>query len=109
MEKLEERKHDAQKRTAEMQSRGFIKDEPAELRDFQKFIKVVDEILKKDDGHKFRMRVFRYLVHRINIIPDGFEIHFKVGESYIKVLTPTPCRMGLRLLIERIEKFKNVL
>lgn len=34
------------------------------------------------------MKIIRYLVHRINIIPDGFEVHFKVGESYVKTLTP---------------------
>ena len=26
-----------------------------------------------------------YLVHKIYILPDGFETHFKVGESYVKV------------------------
>jgi len=30
------------------------------------------------------MRVIRLLVHKIVVIPDGFEIHFNVGETYIK-------------------------
>ncbi len=33
------------------------------------------------------------MVYRI-IIPDGFEVHFKVGESYVKVLTPKLTGLG---------------
>jgi hypothetical protein len=57
----------------------------SKLQDFQRFLKAVSEILKRDDNLKIRQKVIRFLVHKINIIPDGFEVHFKVGESYVKV------------------------
>ncbi len=85
MEKLEEKKKEAQSKLAKMQSEGVIKDEPCELQDFQRFLKAVSEILRRDDNLKIRQRVIRLLVHKINIIPDGFEVHFKVGESYVKI------------------------
>ena len=28
--------------------------------------------------------MIRYLVHKINVLADGFEVHFRVGESYVK-------------------------
>jgi hypothetical protein len=31
------------------------------------------------------MKIIRLLVYKIHIIPDGFEAHFKVGESYVKI------------------------
>lgn len=85
MEKLEEKKCEAQSKLTEMQSAGFIKDEPCELQDFQRFLKALGEILRRDDNLKIRQKVIRHLVHKINIIPDGFEVHFKVGESYVKI------------------------
>ncbi len=85
MEKLEERKKEAQTKLSQMQSIGFIKDEPSELKDFQRFLKFVEELLKREDDIKIKQKVIRYLVHRVNILQDGFEIHFKVGESYVKI------------------------
>lgn len=85
MEKLEEKKKEAQGQLAKLQSSGFMKDEPCELRDFQRFLKALGEILRRDDNLKMRQKVIRLLVHKINIIPDGFEVHFKVGESYVKI------------------------
>ncbi len=55
------------------------------MQDFQRFLKAVSEILRRDDNLKIRQKVIRLLVHRVNIIPDGFEVHFKVGESYVKI------------------------
>ena len=85
MEKLEEKKREAQNKLAEMQSSGFVKDEPCELQDFQRFLKAMSEILRRDDNLKIRQKVIRYLVHKINVLADGFEVHFKVGESYVKI------------------------
>ena len=69
----------------QLQSAGFIKDEPCELQDFQRFLKAINSILKQDDNLKVRQKVIRYLVHKIYILADGFEVHFKVGESYVKI------------------------
>lgn len=85
MEKLEEKKKEAQNKITQMQSTGYIKDEPCEIQDFQKFLKSVRELLKREDNLKVRMKIIRLLVYKIHIIPDGFEAHFKVGESYVKI------------------------
>lgn len=85
MEKLEEKKREAQNALTQMQSSGFVKDEPCELQDFQRFLKAVSGILRQDDNLKIRLKVIRYLVHKINVLDDGFEVHFKVGESYVKI------------------------
>lgn len=85
MEKLEEKKREAQTKLTKIQSTGLVKDEPCELQDFQKFLKTMSEILRKDDNLKVRQKIIRYLIHKINIIEDGFEAHFKVGETYVKV------------------------
>lgn len=87
MEKLEERKLMAQKQISERQSKGIIKDEPADLRDFQSFTLAIKQLLRMEESNKIKIKIINYLVHRINIIPDGFEVHFKVGESYVKILT----------------------
>jgi hypothetical protein len=31
------------------------------------------------------MKIIRLLVHKILITPEGFEAHFKVGESFVKI------------------------
>lgn len=85
MEKLEEKKREAQNRLTEMHSTGFVQDEPCELQDFQKFLKALSDLLRRDDNIKIRQKIIRHLVHKINIIEDGFEAHFKVGETYVKV------------------------
>lgn len=85
MEKLEERKKEAQSKITELQSSGFIKDEPSELQDFQRFLKAIGGLLQSDDNPKIRLKIVRFLVHKVNVIPDGFEAHFKVGESYVKI------------------------
>lgn len=59
MEKLEERKREAQSKLSELQSSGFVKDEPCELQDFQRFLKAVSEILRRDDNLKVRQKVIR--------------------------------------------------
>ncbi len=85
MEKLEEKRRDAQTKLSRMQSDGFVKDEPAALGDYQLFLKAVSDLLKSDQNFKFRIKIIRFLVHKILIIPEGFEVHFKVGESYVKI------------------------
>ena len=85
MEKLEEKKREAQAKLAQLEASGVLKDEPSELQDFQRFLKIISAILQRADNLKVRMKVIRYLVHKIYILPDGFEAHFKVGESYVKV------------------------
>ena len=85
MEKLEERRKEAQENLTKLQSSGFIKDEPAQFQDFQRFLKALAEWLRKDDNPKVRQKLIRFLVHKITIIPDGFEAHFRVGESYVKI------------------------
>ncbi len=85
MEKLEEQRRDAQTKLSRMQSDGFVKDEPVSLSDYRLFLKAISDLLKSDQNLKFRIKVIRFLVHKIQIIPEGFEVHFKVGESYVKI------------------------
>ena len=73
--------------TISCSDRAIIKDELADLRDFRSLISAISQLLKKDESNKIKMKIINYLVHRINIIPDGFEVHFKVSESYVKILT----------------------
>ena len=42
MEKLENRKKEAQKKLSELESSGFVKDEPCEMKDFKKFLLVLE-------------------------------------------------------------------
>lgn len=85
MEKLESRKKEAQKKLSELESSGFVKDEPCEMKDFKKFLLVLEGLLQREDNLKMRQKIIRYLVNKIYVLPDGFEVHFNVGETYIKV------------------------
>lgn len=85
MEKLEGKKREAQNKLTEMESSGFVKDEPCELKDFKKFLLTVEGLLRMEDNLKIRQKIIRYLVNKIFVLPDGFEVHFNVGETYVKV------------------------
>ena len=52
MEKLEERKKEAQSKIAQMQSSGFVKDETCELHDLQRFLKAKKEHMIKQVNRK---------------------------------------------------------
>lgn len=54
MEKLEERKFNAQERIAALRESGVIRDEPAEIKDFEKFTQSLTAILASDDSLKVK-------------------------------------------------------
>ena len=85
MEKLEGHRREAEIRLAKLKDAGVLKDPPAEMRDFRIFLESVRDILKNSDESKLRAKVVQALVRKIVVNQDGFEIHFKVGETYIKI------------------------
>jgi hypothetical protein len=84
MEKLEVRKKDAMAALAKLRDTGVIKDEPASLRDFERFLRALREMLQESAAANIKARVIRALVKRVVITSEGFEVHFKVGENYVK-------------------------
>lgn len=87
MEKLEERKFKAQDRIAALRESGVMRDEPAEMRDFEKFTQSLKAILESEDSLKVKAKVIQALVSKIVVMREGLEIFFKVGESYVKLFT----------------------
>jgi hypothetical protein len=85
MEKLEEKKKQAQERLKKLQASGAFKDEPVPLQDYLRFLKAVGELMKNEEDVKFRSKVVRLLVDKLLIIPEGFEVYLRVGEGYTKV------------------------
>lgn len=85
MEKLEEKKKQAQDKLGKLQASGAFKDEPASLQDYLRFLKAVGELMKNEQDIKFRSKVVRLLVEKVLIIPEGFEVYFRIGEAYTKV------------------------
>lgn len=84
MEKLEGHKKAAEERLMKLREAGVVHDEPADMREFQKFLSVLVDWLRREDSPKIRMKIIRALVRKILITAEGFEIYFKVGEIYVK-------------------------
>jgi hypothetical protein len=85
MEKLEEKKKEAQNKLAQQQASGAFKDEPASLQEYLRFLKAVGELMKNESDVKFRSKIIRLLVDKVLIVPEGFEAYFRIGETYTKV------------------------
>jgi site-specific DNA recombinase len=84
MEKLEERKREAESQLVKLKASGVSREDPVGIRDFEKFLVCLKEIFDGNSAPKIRTRVIRALVKKVVITPEGFEAHFKVGETYVK-------------------------
>ncbi len=68
-----------------------MQDTPVELVDFKLFLETLSTWLEADSSAKVKSIIARYLVRRIEISPDGMQILFMAGETYVKcLLASTP-------------------
>lgn len=56
-----------------------------ELEDLKLFRKGLSELISKGElDLEMRSKIIKLIVHKIEIMKDGFEIHFHVGEAHYK-------------------------
>lgn len=104
MEKLELRKKEAVAKLAELNETGVIRDEPSDLKSFEKFTTALKEMLASNDDSKMKAQIVRALIRKILITPDGAEFYFKVGETHVKTLTHQWSKSAVDLSPSRDQK-----
>ena len=84
MEKLEQKKMEAQNALSRLESGAVVRDAPVDFGNFDRFRASLRGWIDGVDTAQAKSFVIRNLVNTIVVHPMGFEIFFRVGETYIK-------------------------
>jgi site-specific DNA recombinase len=102
MEKLEALKKDEQERLAHMPNQVQKIDLPMELSSYQEFLKGVKKL--KNLTPETRQKVVEQLIHKIEVKPDGFVVHYYVGRNQIRK-EPEKSGSSFQIQLNRSQKF----
>lgn len=83
MQKLEATKEAARRELDEMARQGVCADLPAGLKDYQDFLGALQAILAFGDSSVVRTRLIRWLVAKIEVLPNSFRLHYYIGKSHV--------------------------
>ena len=83
MERLEEIKKGEEERLAGVTDASQRKDVPTELPEFELFLTVLRTFSEEKAIQNYRAKIIEKLIHRVEVIPDGFKLYFHVGNSHI--------------------------
>lgn len=61
----------------------IVNEDPVSFENLEMFRKGLRSLIAKGEAdHNIKSAIIKTVVHKIEIYPDGFEIHFHVGESH---------------------------
>jgi site-specific DNA recombinase len=84
MQRLQEHKTIVQKELEKIMSSGDVTDFPASLKDYKNFCELIHEALLIQKDQDLRQRVIQMFVHKIEILPESYRLHYYVGKSHIE-------------------------
>ena len=90
MQKLEVMKTAAQKELEEMANAGYLADEPMALKDYQSYLAAIQNLLSFAEAPDLRAKIIQRLVHKVEVLPDSFRVHYYAGKSAFIPLDPEP-------------------
>jgi len=65
---------------------GDVTDIPAGLRDYNKFCELVRSFVFGDMSDEMKSRIVKLLVHKIEVFPESYRLHFYAGRDYLKLI-----------------------
>lgn len=84
MEKLEALKKEAELKLRQLESGGVAVGMPIELKSYEVFRERLRDFLKGNPVPEAKATIARYLIRWIKVHPDGFDINWALGDSYVK-------------------------
>ena len=84
MQKLEARKTEEQARIIKLQNQQITRDVPVPLKSYQSFLHQLALLADKANTESLKTKLLHKLTHKIQITPNGFKIHYRVGRDYIE-------------------------
>jgi len=92
MQELQELKTKAENQLSEIMRSGAQMDVPVAFSDYSVLISKVREILHGKEGDdELRHRIVQKLVHKVEVLPEGYRVHYFVGRNYV---VPTALEIG---------------
>jgi hypothetical protein len=65
---------------------GEVTDIPADLRDYNKFCELILSFVFGDMSDEMKSRIVKLLVHKIEVFPESYRLHFYAGRDYLKLI-----------------------
>lgn len=81
MQKLNDKKEEEETKLAEVRASGAVNEVPFGLMDYVDFCKAVNMIVGKNKETEIKNQILRRLIHKVEITPNTFKIHYFVGED----------------------------
>jgi hypothetical protein len=83
MQKLGEKKAELEEKLTELRSQQSMNELPATFEDYQAFCKSIRLMLGNESNGDFRNQILRKLIHKVEVTPSSYKIHYFVGENVI--------------------------
>jgi hypothetical protein len=84
MEKLEGLRNIEEERLSALKTQEVTADPPANLESYKDLLAGLKQLTNAPEGHVTRDRIVRSLIHKVEVTPDGFRLHFHLGRGYIE-------------------------
>jgi site-specific DNA recombinase len=85
MKRLEGIKEESQKELEAQKPQAHSFDLPIAFKDYELFLKAIRQMAQKKDGEVLKSKIIQQLVHKVEIMPNGFKIHFYAGETTLRL------------------------
>ncbi len=83
MEKIEALKRKEEECLTLQQGKALNADAPAEFAAFDQFLTALRKLKTETGGQEIRSKIAQRLIHRVEITPESFRLHFYVGENHV--------------------------
>ena len=83
MEKIEALKRKEEECLTLQQGKALNAEAPAELAAFDQFLNALRKLKTETDAQEIRSKIAQRLIHRVEITPESFRLHFYVGENHV--------------------------
>lgn len=84
MEKLEKLKREQQAELEAIQASDEYVDKPASLKDYEKFLRLMNQLMREGATPEEKAKLVRFLVDKVEVYRDRVKVFYKVGESVVK-------------------------
>jgi hypothetical protein len=81
MQRLDALKTEAQRELDTILQSGASTDLPASLKDYSTYQKLIREVIASGDSPELRTKIIQHLIHKIEVLPNAFRIHYHAGQN----------------------------
>ena len=93
MERLEQLKAQTQSALDEILRSPFTSEIPAQLTDYSALLGSLRGMLSEGAADELRPKIVQRLVHKVEVLPEGYRIHYHVAKRYV---LPAPWEPGFK-------------